>query len=165
MRSPRSTTVGASSSEASSRSLSSMRVSRGGCAACGRGSATSSRAAPPPAPPAIGRFTATSLPLAESRQPGRDPSALVDLLELGLGPLDGILGLHALDRLGVHVDDDVLREYLRCLARGGAGVAEDPRVARGRPEDLERLVDLLPHRVVLPRGGGGDAVALAGLEP
>src|SRR6185295_9726940 len=32
----------------------------------------------------------------------------VDLLELALGPLHGIFGLHALNGLGVHVDDDVL---------------------------------------------------------
>src|SRR6187431_3077272 len=35
--------------------------------------------------------------------------AFIDLLELGLGPLQGVLGLHALGGLRVHVDDDVLR--------------------------------------------------------
>src|SRR4051812_2709764 len=36
----------------------------------------------------------------------------VDLLELPFGPLHGVLRLHALDRLRVHVGDDVLREAL-----------------------------------------------------
>src|SRR5437867_3968014 len=43
--------------------------------------------------------------------------ALVDLLELGLGPLHGVLGPHALHGLGVHVDDDVLRVRLGGLRR------------------------------------------------
>src|SRR5215468_5134104 len=45
------------------------------------------------------------------------PLCLVDLLELALGPAHGILGLRALDGLGVHVHDDVLRVGLRRLAR------------------------------------------------
>src|SRR5216683_224706 len=92
-------------------------------------------------------------------------SGLVDLLELALSPLDGVLGLHALDRLGVHVDDDVLRERLGGLAGGRPRVAEDAGISRRGAEQLERLVDLAPHRVLLPRGGGGHAVALAHLEP
>src|SRR5207247_9447689 len=71
--------------------------------------------------------------------------ALVDLLELGLGPLHGVLGPHALHGLGVHVDDDVLRVRLGGLRRRRSLVAEYARLARGAPEDLQRLVDLGPH--------------------
>src|SRR6266478_4244510 len=68
--------------------------------------------------------------------------SLVDLLQLGLGPFHRVLGAHALDRLGVHVGDDVLGERFRRLGRRRAGVAEQPRVAGGRAEHLERLVEL-----------------------
>src|SRR5712692_3991774 len=44
-------------------------------------------------------------------------SGLVDLLELAFRPLHGVLGLHALDGLGVHVRDDVLGEGLGGLGR------------------------------------------------
>src|SRR6266850_4182007 len=94
-----------------------------------------------------------------------DPLALVDLLQLALGPLHGVLGLHALDGLGVHVRDDVLREAFGRLRRRGAGVAEQPRVAGGRAEHLERLVELAPHGIVLPLVGGADGVALLRGEP
>src|SRR6185369_16279239 len=50
-------------------------------------------------------------------------SALVDLLELALRPLHGVLGLHALAALGQHVDDDVLRVGLGRLGRGRSGMA------------------------------------------
>src|SRR5437867_1370663 len=50
-------------------------------------------------------------------------STLVDLLELAVGPLHGVLGLHALDGLRVHVRDDVLREDLGGLRRGRPGEA------------------------------------------
>src|SRR5499425_3964416 len=95
------------------------------------------------------------------------PSELtfVNLLQLAVGPLHGILGLHALDGLGVHVGDDVLGEALRRLGGGGAGVAEQPGVARGGAEHLEWLVEVRPHRVVLPHLGGADAVAFLGGEP
>src|SRR5689334_2193392 len=55
-------------------------------------------------------------------------SALVDLLQLSLGELHGILGLGALHGLGVHVGDDVLRERLGGLGRRRTRVAEQPRV-------------------------------------
>src|SRR5438094_6768713 len=51
--------------------------------------------------------------------------ALVDLLELGLGPLHGVLGPHALHGLGVHVDDDVLRVGLGGLRGGWPGVRSE----------------------------------------
>src|SRR6266850_3709033 len=89
----------------------------------------------------------------------------VDLLQFALGPLDGVLGRHALHALGVHVGDDVLREGLGGLRRGRPGVAEQPCVARRRAEHLERLVELAPHRVVLPLVGGADRIALLRGEP
>src|SRR5206468_1643158 len=90
---------------------------------------------------------------------------LIDLLELALRPLHGILGLHALAGLGVHVDDDVLRIRLRGLGRRRPRIAQHPRLARGLPEDLEGLVDLAPHRVILPGFGSADGIALVHLEP
>src|SRR5437016_1838936 len=96
---------------------------------------------------------------------GSGPLSLVDLLELTLGPLHGVLGRHALHALGVHVGDDVLREGLGGLRGGWPGVAEQPRVAGGRAEHLQRLVELAPHRVVLPLVGGADGVALLRGEP
>src|SRR5689334_3606095 len=99
MNTPSSSTVGASSIAASSRSLSRKRVSPCGCVVWARGSATSTPAALP-APPAM-RFTG-SPPLALL---ARRRSRLVDLLELALRPLDRVLGLGALARLREHVDD------------------------------------------------------------
>src|SRR5215470_18143892 len=74
----------------------------------------------------------------------------VDLLQLSVGPLHGVLGGHTLDAFGVHVGDDVLREDLGGLRGGWPRVAEQPRVARRRAEHLERLVELAPHGIVLP---------------
>src|SRR2546428_2375583 len=90
---------------------------------------------------------------------------LVDLLQLGLGPLHGVLGLHALHGLGVHVDDDVLRVGLGGLAGGRARMAEGERLARGLTEHLQLLVDAAPHRMLFPLLGGAHAVALVDLEP
>src|SRR6266850_1699038 len=97
MNAPRRTTVGVRRAKARSLSFSRRRSSVRRRTAPGCGSATSTRAALP-APPAIGFFT-----------PSTSRSTLVDFLQLALGPLHGVLGLHALDGLGVHVDDDVLR--------------------------------------------------------
>src|SRR5215470_12495232 len=108
MKSPSSTMAGASSSAASRRSFSSQRVMRPGCPAWARGSAVAIPAAPSD-PPAIGFFESLSVDPPRSR--------FVDLLELDLCPLHGVLGLHALDALGVHVHDDVLRVGLRGLSR------------------------------------------------
>src|SRR6266704_5183883 len=139
MKSPSRTTVGVRSIVASNRSLSSHRVRRAGWLVRGCGRATSSRAALP-LPPAIGFFTPAL--------------ALVDLLQLALRPLGRVLGLGALDGLGEHVHDDVLRIRLRGLAGRRARVAEHARLPSSLPEDLQRLVDLLPHRVLLPLLGG-----------
>src|SRR5437764_487775 len=91
--------------------------------------------------------------------------ALVDTLQLPLRPLHGVLGRRALHALGVHVGDDVLRERLCRLRRGRPRIAEQPRVARRRPEHFERLVELAPHRIVLPLVGRADRIALLGGEP
>src|SRR3989440_2601807 len=96
---------------------------------------------------------------------GSGPLSLVDFLELTLGPLHGVLGRHALHALGVHVGDDVLGEGLGGLRGGRPGVTEQPRVAGGRAEHLQRLVELAPHRVVLPLVGGADRIALLRGEP
>src|SRR5438128_1112572 len=84
---------------------------------------------------------------------------LIDLLELALRPLHGILGLHALAGLGVHVDDDVLRIRLRGLGRRRPRIAQHPRLARGLPEDLEDLVGLAPHLAILTGLGRAEGLA------
>src|SRR5262249_57041008 len=141
------------STNARKRSFSSRLVSARRCAARERGSATSTRVALP-APPAIGFFTRASC-----------SSCFVDLLQLTLGPLHGVLGLRALHGLGVHVDDDVLRVRLGGLRRRRTGMPEGARQPRRLPEYLKGLVDPRPHRVLFPLLGGADAVALVDLEP
>src|SRR5919109_3303192 len=96
---------------------------------------------------------------------GSGPLTFVDLLQLTVGPLHGVLGGRALHTFGVHVGDDVFRERLRGLGRGRPGVPEQPRVARRGAEHLERLVELAPHRIVLPLVGGADRIAFLRREP
>src|SRR5262249_37668077 len=127
MNRPSRSTVGARSTNARKRSFSSRLVSARRCATLERGSATSTRVALP-APPAIGFFT-----------PEPCPSCFVDLLQLALGPLHGVLGLHALHGLGIHVDDDVLRVRLGRFRRRRAGMAEGARQTSRLPEHLKRL--------------------------
>src|SRR5215831_17086558 len=124
MNTPSRSTVGARSTNARNRSFSSRLVSARRCAARERGSATSTRVALP-APPAIGFFTRASC-----------SSCFVDLLQLTLGPLHGVLGLRALHGLGVHVDDDVLRVRLGGLRRRRTGMPEGARHSGRLPEDL-----------------------------
>src|SRR5262245_3225283 len=76
----------------------------------------------------------------------------VSLLELGLCPLRGVLGLHALDRLGVHVDHDVLDERLGGLAARGAGPPGAASELDGLLEGRQLRV-LLPQSVLLPERG------------
>src|SRR5499433_2529071 len=142
MNTPSSRTVGARSTSARKRSFSSRLVSARRCATRERGSATSTRVALP-APPAIGFFT-----------PQPCPSCFVDLLQLALSPVYGVLGLRALHGLGVHVDDDVLRVRLGGLRRRRTGMPEGPRQPGGLAEHLQGLVDLAPHRVFFPLLGG-----------
>src|SRR5713226_2444627 len=99
---------------------------------------------------------------SSSRSEGLD---LVDLLQLAFRPLHGVLRLHALDALGVHVRDDVFCERLGGLRRGRPRIAEQPRGAGGGAEHLERLVQRGPHRILLPLLRGAHAVAFLGLEP
>src|SRR2546428_2491097 len=120
------------------------------------------------APPAAVSATTAPVPCRNVRRLIADVVIglpLVDLLQLGLRPLHGVLGRHALHGLGVHVGDDVLREALGGLGRGGPGVAEQPRVPRGRAEHLERLVELAPHGLVLPLLGRADRITLLRGEP
>src|SRR5438045_9282937 len=93
-----SSAVGNSSAMASQRS-SSRRRSRG----AGRLASTPETAVTAMAHPSLGTMC-------------RWPGSPVDLLQFDLGPLDRVLGRHALHGLGVHVGDDVLRE--RFLALG-----------------------------------------------
>src|SRR5437870_1098595 len=153
MKAPSRTTVGLRRANARSRSFSRRRSNARRCAVLGCGSATSTRAAPP-APPAIGFF-----------KPMPCRSGFVDLLQFAFRPLYSVLGLHALDGLGVHVDDDVFRVRLGGLGRRRARVSEGAGEARGLAEYLKGLVDLGPHRMLFPLLGGADAVALVDLEP
>src|SRR5260370_42433267 len=149
MNMPSSSTVGASRIPASSRSLSRNRVSPLGREGPGWDSTASSPAAPPD-PPAMDFF----------RQ-----SSSVDLLELLGRPLDGVLRLRALDALGEHIHDDVLRVDLGGLRRRRPRVPEDPGVVGGGAEALHRLVDRAPERMLLPELGRTDREAFSHLEP
>src|SRR2546425_7275366 len=92
------------------------------------------------------------------------PTLCVRLLQLTLGPLHRVLGLHALDGLGVHVHEDVLDQGLGRLPAGHAGIA-------GPPTELDRLLEgnelgiLLPQRMPLPVGGRADDVAVVCRHP
>src|SRR5438128_4448492 len=151
MKTPSKATAGKSSTNASKRSFSRIWP-RGFGDVRGWGSATSMPAALP-APPAIGFFNTCS------------SSALVDLLELALGPFHRVFGLHALNGLRVHVDDDVLGVRLGGLGRRWSGMPERKRLAGRLPEHLQLLVDLSPHRVLFPDLGRADRVPLIHLEP
>src|ERR1700675_4541136 len=63
--------------------------------------------------------TATSKP----HGPDARVRSSVDLPELAFRPLHGILRRRALDRLCVHIDDDVLGQHLGRLLARGAGEA------------------------------------------
>src|SRR5438093_13349533 len=117
MNAPRRTTVGVRRAKARSLSFSRRRSNARRRTAPECGSATSTRAALP-APPAIGFFKRSTC-----------RSAFVDLLQLAFGPLHRVLGLHALDGLGVHIDDDVLRVGLGGLGRRRARMPEGARQA------------------------------------
>src|SRR5262245_35012775 len=95
----------------------------------------------------------------------RTALTFVNLLQLCVGPLHGVLRGHALDGLGIHVGDDVLREHLGGVCRRRPPEAEQPRVASGGAEHLERLVELAPHVIVLPLVRGADLIAFLRGEP
>src|SRR5262252_10457823 len=73
----------------------------------------------------------------------------VGLLQLTLGPLRRIFRLHALDRLRVHVHEDVLDERLGRLAARRARIAGPAAVLR-RLLEGDELGILLPQGVLFP---------------
>src|SRR5215813_1870279 len=96
------------------------------------GPADTAEAAPKP----DGNHCATSLP--KSRQKCTHPPCArragdgglirsrVGLDDLVMSPLGGFLRRHALNRLRIHVSDDVFRHHLGGLAVGRSGVARQP---------------------------------------
>src|SRR5262249_7393476 len=88
----------------------------------------------------------------------------VDLDELPMGPLHRILGSHALDRLSIHVDDDVLGDDLGCVAVRRSGVANQTAGAWQIPEWTQHRVDI-PHRILLPSHCGAAGIALLRGKP
>src|SRR5215831_3027701 len=88
----------------------------------------------------------------------------VDRLQFTVGPLNDILRWHALDRLGVHVDDDVFGEHLGRLLAGGTRkawrLAQAPRHLVGFHHRI-----LAPEYVALPIGGGWSSKAFLGDKP
>src|SRR5258708_8019652 len=134
MNMPSSTTGGARRIPASSRSVSRKRVSPLGREVPGWDSTASSPAALPD-PPAMDFFM---------------QSSSVDLLELLGRPLGGVLRLRALDALGEHIHDDVLRVDLGGLRRRRPRVPEDPGVVGGGAEALHPLLDRAPRPLPLP---------------
>src|SRR5260370_16011016 len=149
MNMPSSSRVGASRTPASSRSTSRNRRTPLRRGVRGWGSTASSPAALPD-PPAMDFFMWLSP---------------VDLLELLARPLDGVLGPRALDALGEHVHDDVLRVGLGGLRRRRSRVPEDPGVVGGGAEALHRLVDPGPQRVLLPEPCRAPPATLPPLAP
>src|SRR5215216_3682558 len=67
----------------------------------------------------------------------------IDLHQFAMRPLDGVLGRHALDRLCIHVDDDVLGPDLGRLAIGCPGIAVEPAEAG-------QVLEWQQHRVDVP---------------
>src|SRR5215813_7661731 len=148
MNMPSSTMVGTSSTNPSERSSSSKRCRRGGGASRSVGSIL------------VGR----KIPLPNEKWGGNGLTSDVDLLELSLRPLHGILGGHALDGLRVHINDDVLGYDLGCLARRGPLVAsEAPCARRLLVGQHDRVV--APQLVLFPIRGRADREALLGDEP
>src|SRR5437667_12678860 len=87
------------------------------------------------------------------------PTLCVRLLQLTLGPLHRVLGLHALDGLGVHVHEDVLDQGLGRRAARHPGVAGPPPQIARFLERVELSVRLLPGTVLpVGRRAGDDAV-------
>src|SRR5438270_5159589 len=158
MNMPSSTMVGTSSTNASQRSSSSNRCRRGGGASR---SVVAETALIAMSSILVGR----KIPLLPTKNGERDGlTSDVDLRELSLCPLHGILGGHALDGLCVHINDDVLRYDLGCLARRGPLVAsEAPCARRLLVGQHDRVV--APQLVLFPIRGRTDREALLGDEP
>src|SRR4029453_1519135 len=98
------------------------------------------------------------------RHHGRRYRSAVNLAHLAFGPLHRVLGGHALDGLGVHVDDDVLGEHLGSLRSRRSRMAIDA-AEPGRDAVGSHYRVLLPHLVVLPLLGGTGGEALLHVEP
>src|SRR5436853_6214719 len=94
------------------------------------------------APAAVAR-TVTS---AELRAGPSGQLAAVNLLHLGFGLLDRVLGGHALNgRAGEHVDNDVLGEHFVRLWGGLLSIAERARDLTGGLELHQLLLPLIPQ--------------------
>src|SRR5262249_12649810 len=119
MNMPSSTMVGTSSTNASQRSSSSNRCRRGGGASRSVVVETALIVMFDP------RRPEDSLTPLEKWKVRDGLASDVDLLELSLCPLHGILGGHALDGLCVHINDDVLGYDFGCLARRWPLVASE----------------------------------------
>src|SRR6516165_7030289 len=103
-------------------------------------------------------------PLPHEKWGGDGLTSDVDLVELTLCPIHGILGRHALDGLCVHINDDVFGYDLGCLARRGPLVAsEAPRARRLLVGQHDRVV--APQFVLFPIRGRANREALLGDEP
>src|SRR5215471_2091519 len=91
-------------------------------------------------------------------------SSAVDRLQFTLCPLDNVLRRHALDRLCVHVDDDVFGEHFSRLLAGRSRIAR--RLAQA-PRNLVGLHYwiLAPELVALPLGRRRSSKTLLGLKP
>src|SRR5712692_2147443 len=147
MKRPSISTVGASRTPASTRSLSRIRSHDAGRAAWALGSATR---------------TGAALPTVSATWRG---VLAIDLLQLTRSPFHGVLGVHALHGLGVHVRDDVLRVRLGGLGRRRTGEAEHAGATGRRAVALHRVVDGAPHRVGLPEPGRAHREPRLDLEP
>src|SRR5580704_6919990 len=97
-------------------------------------------------------------------EPGIALLGAVDLGQLVMRPFDGILGCHALDRLRVHVDDDVLGDDLGRLLVRGPGIAGEASLLRHIFERRQHWVGV-PHRIALPHLGGAVGETLLRGEP
>src|SRR6185437_12953997 len=91
-------------------------------------------------------------------------SGAVDLDHLSVRPLDRIGRRHALDRLRVHVDDDVLGLHLGGSLVGRSGIACQPSRDWYLLEGGEDRIDV-PHLMIFPNLGGAGGVALLWDEP
>src|SRR6266850_6935945 len=88
----------------------------------------------------------------------------VDLHELVMSPFYGLFGSHALDRLRIHVDDDVFGFDFGSIAVRATGKAFEAADAWQIPERAHHRINV-PHRILLPFHGGATGKALLRGEP
>src|SRR5262245_59129446 len=91
-------------------------------------------------------------------------SSAVDLAHLTVGPLHRVLGGHALDSLGVHVDDDVLGKHFGGLWSRGPRMAIDTAEPR-RHAIRGHYRILAPHLVIFPLLRGTRGKPFLHVEP